>query len=236
MRFDQTTFAPTDAVSGGALAAAAAVPTSTESSLDRPRLLGTPEIISLHPLAVEILDGHRAHALGDDEGYRGYRGHVYRVLNFARALSANIDDRDAKLAIAAAFHDLDAFSALDYLSSSIRAQDAWLRQTGRQAWASELAVVIAEHHRLTPYRGPHAPLAEAFRRADLVDLSQGLIRDGIPRPYVKAVRAAFDVGSFFTRVVPRAIVRNLRQHPLDPFPHMRARRALATAGHTGAEH
>jgi HD domain-containing protein len=195
----------------------------------------TAEIIRLHPLVEEILDGHRAHARGDDAGYRGYRGHVYRVLNYARALAPDIDDRDAKLAIAAAFHDLDAFTALDYLASSIRAQDAWLRQTGRQAWASELAVVIAEHHRLTAYRGPHAPLAEAFRRADRADLSQGLIRGGVPRPYVKAVRASFDVGSFFTRVVPRAVARNLRRHPLDPLPNMRARRALAATGHTDAE-
>jgi hypothetical protein len=202
-----------------------------ESSVDRARLVRTPEIINLHPLVEEILDGHRDHARGDDAGYRGYRGHVYRVLNYARALSPDIDDRDDKLAIAAAFHDLDCFSALDYLCSSIRAQDAWLRQTGRQAWAPELAVVVAEHHRLTPYSGPHAQLAEAFRRADLADLSQGLICDSLPRDYVRAVRAAFDVGSFFTRVVPRAIGRNLRQHPLDPFPHMRARRALATAGH-----
>jgi hypothetical protein len=206
-----------------------------DETIELDRSGSTPDIITLHPLAEEILDGHRAHALGDDEGYRGYRGHVYRVLNYARALSPDSDDRDAKLAIAAAFHDLDAFTALDYLSSSIRAQDAWLTQTGRQAWASELAVVIAEHHRLTSYRGPHAPLAEAFRRADRVDLSQGLIRGGVPRRYVKAVRASFDVGTFFTRVVPRAIGRNLRQHPLDPFPNMRARRALAAAGHADAE-
>jgi len=199
------------------------------------RPVTTPEIIHSHPLVEEILEGHRDHARGDDAGYSGYRGHVYRVLNFARALVPDGDDRDDKLAIAAAFHDLDAFSALDYLAPSIRSQDAWLKQTGRQAWAPELAVVIAEHHRVTPYRGSHARLAEGFRRADLVDVSQGLIRSGIPREYVSAVRAAFDVGTFFTRVVPRMTVRNLRRHPLDPLPHMRARRALAQVGHAGAD-
>jgi hypothetical protein len=195
----------------------------------------TPEIIRTHPLAEEILDGHQDQAHGDRAGYSGYRGHVYRVLNFARGLAADLDDRDDKLAIAAAFHDLEAFSDLDYLATSIRAQDAWLTQTGRQAWSSELAVVIAEHHRLTPYRGGHARLAEAFRRADLVDVSQGLIRCGLPRTYVSTVRAAFGVGSFFTRVVPLAIVRNLRHHPVDPMPHMRAHRALAQSGHAGAD-
>ncbi len=197
--------------------------------------MGTPEILRTHPLVEEILDGHRAHACGDGAGYSGYRGHVYRVLNFARGLVAEDDDRDDKLAIAAAFHDLEAFGGLDYLAPSIRAQDAWLAQTGRQTWSTELAVVIAEHHRVTPYLGGHAHLAEPFRRADLVDVSQGLLRGGLPRSYVRAVRAAFDVGPFFTRVVPLAVVGNLRRRPFDPMPHLRAHRALAQAGHGGAD-
>ena len=193
-----------------------------------------PELVREHPLVEQILADHSEHACGDDAGWAGYRGHVYRVLNFARALAPDTDDgslRDEKLAIAGAFHDLDAFSSLDYLAPSIRAQDAWLRETGRDAWADELALMIAEHHRLTPYRGPHAPLVEAFRRADLVDVSQGLVRGGLPRTYVREVRAAFDVGNFFTKVVPRAVAMRLARRPWDPLPHMRARRALAEAGH-----
>ncbi|MGI8558297.1 MAG: HD family phosphohydrolase [Solirubrobacteraceae bacterium] len=197
--------------------------------------MATPEIIATHPLVEEILELHRDRANGDEQGYAGYRGHVYRVLNLARALAEDCDDRDDKLAIAAAFHDLEAFSALDYLGPSIRSQDAWLERTGRQAWAPELAVVVAEHHRLTRYRGGHARLAEAFRRADRADVSQGLIRSGIPREYLRAVRASFDVGAFFTRVVPQSVARNLLRHPLDPLPIVRARRALRQAGHAGAD-
>ncbi len=197
--------------------------------------MAIPDIIRTHPLVEEILDGHRDRARGDERAYAGYRGHVYRVLNFARALVPDGDDRDDKLAIAAAFHDIEAFGGLDYLGPSIRTQDAWLRRAGREAWASELAVVVAEHHRLTPYRGRHAHLAEAFRRADLVDVSQGLIRGGLPRGYVTEVRAAFDVGAFFTRVIPLLVLRRLRHRPLDPMPHLRARRALAQAGHGGAD-
>jgi hypothetical protein len=191
----------------------------------------TDDILETHPLVEEIFDGHRDHARGDDAGYRGYRGYAYRVLNMARAVAPDAPDRDDKLAVAAAFHDLDAFTSLDYLASSIRAQDAWLESTGRGDWGAELAVIVAEHHRLTPCRGPYAGLAEAFRRADLADLTQGLVCWGIPRSRVRAVRAAFDVGPFFTRVVPSAIVRNLLHHPLDPLPIVRARRALARAGH-----
>lgn len=195
----------------------------------------TPEILHEHPLVEQILDAHQDRSRGDEAGWNGYRGHVYRVLNLARALAPESPDRDDKLAIAGAFHDLEAFTSLDYLAPSIRAQDTWLRGTGRAAWADELAIVVAEHHRLTPYRGAHATLAEAFRVADFADVSQGLVHPGLPRAYVKAVRGAFDVGPFFTRLVPLAVVKRLVRHPLDPLPHMRARRALAQAGHEGAD-
>src|SRR5208283_1785743 len=134
----------------------------------------------------------------DDAGYDAYKAHVYRVVNFVRVLAPYGPDRDDKLAIAAAFHDLAAFDTLDYLVPSIQAQDAWLQETGRENWSDELALIVAEHHRLSRYgpTRPHAPLVEAFRRADLVDVSQGRIRFGIPNSYVKEVRAAFDVSVF----------------------------------------
>jgi HD domain len=125
------------------------------------------------PVAEEILESHRGHARGDDAGYDAYKAHVYRVVNFARALTPDAPDRDDKLAIAAAFHDLAAFDTLDYLVPSIEAQDAWLQQTGREAWSTELALIVAEHHRLSRYGSarPYAPLVEAVRKADLVDVS-----------------------------------------------------------------
>lgn len=197
--------------------------------------MATPELIREHPLVEQILDEHRDRAGGDESGWQGYRGHVYRVLNLARALAPETPERDEKLAIAAAFHDLEVFRSLDYLAPSIAGQDAWLARTGRAAWSDELALVVAEHHRLTPYRRAHAPLVEAFRRADLADVSQGLIHAGLSRAYVKAVRAAFDVGPFFTRVVPLSLAKRIVRHPLDPLPHMRARRGLSQSGHEGAD-
>lgn len=191
----------------------------------------TPEVVTSHALIDEVLAEHASHARGDAAGWAGYRGHVYRVFNYARVLVDDGDGRDEKLAIAAAFHDVEAFAGLDYLAPSIRVQDAWLERTGRGAWGDELAVVVAHHHKLTAYRGPHARLAEPMRRADLADVSQGLVVSGIPREHVRAVRAAIDVGPFFTRTVPRAAVRNLVRRPLDPLPHARAKRALKQSGH-----
>jgi hypothetical protein len=195
----------------------------------------TPELLRRLPLAEEILEAHRHRAHGDDAGYDAYKAHVYRVVNFARALTSDGPDRDDKLAIAAAFHDLAAFDTLDYLVPSIEAQDAWLQQTGREAWSDELALVVAEHHRLSGYgpTRPYASLVEALRRADLIDVSQGLIRFGIPKSYVKEVRAAFDASVFFKRVIPSGTLRAVRkfQHP----GFLRPGNALVRSGHEGAD-
>jgi hypothetical protein len=195
----------------------------------------TPEILRSLPLVDEILEAHRQRAHGDEAGYDAYRAHVFRIVNFARALTPHGPDRDDKLAIAAAFHDLAAFDTLDYLVPSIEAQDAWLRETGREDWSDELALMVAEHHRLSRYgpTRPHAPLVEAFRRADLVDVSQGLIRFGIPSSHVKEVRAAFDASVFFKRVVPSGALRTVRKLQLPGF--LFPSNALVRSGHEGVD-
>ncbi len=155
-------------------------------------------------------------------------------MNFGRALTPDGPDRDDKLAIAAAFHDIAAFDTLDYLVPSIEAQDAWLQQTGRES-SDELALVVAEHHRLSGYGStrPFAPLVEAVRRADLIDVSQGLIRFGIPSSYVKEVRAAFDASVFFKRVIPSGTLRAIRKFQQPGF--LRPSNALVRSGHEGAD-
>lgn len=195
----------------------------------------TPEIVYSVPLVEEILETHRDRARGDTAGYDAYKAHVYRVVNYARALTPDHDDRDDKLAIAAAFHDLAAFDTLDYLVPSIEAQDAWLQQTGREAWSDELALVVAQHHRLTKYGAsrPYALLVEAVRRADLIDVSQGLIRFGLPASYVNEVRATFDAGVFFKRVIPSGTVRAVRTLQLPGF--LLPGNALKRSGHRGAD-
>jgi len=195
----------------------------------------TPEILHSLPLADDILESHRQHAHGDDAGYDAYRAHVYRVVNFARALAPDAPDRDDKLAIAGAFHDLAAFDTIDYLVPSIEAQDTWLHETGRESWSGELALIVAQHHRLSRYAAtrPHAPLVEAFRRADLVDVSQGRIRFGIPSSYVTEVRSAFDASVFFKRVVPCGALRALRKLQLPGF--LLPANALARSGHEGLD-
>lgn len=193
------------------------------------------EIVRTLPLVEEILESNRHRAHGDDTGWDAYKAHVYRVVNFARALSPVVPDRDDKLSISAAFHDLAAFDTLDYLVPSIQAQDEWLHTTGRQAWSEELAVIIAEHHRLRRYgrTQPYAELTEAVRRADLIDVSQGLIRFGLPSDYVKEVRGTFDAKEFFRRVIPTGTLRAIRRRQQPGF--LRPTNALTRSGHAGAD-
>jgi hypothetical protein len=195
-----------------------------------------PEIVRSFPLAEEILESNRHRGRGDDAGWDAYKAHVYRVVNFARALCPEGPDRDDKLAISVAFHDLAAFDTLDYLVPSILAQDEWLEKTGREAWSDELALIVAEHHRLGEYgrNHPYAPLVEAVRRADLIDVSQGLLRFGLPRSYVKEVRTTFNASVFFRRVVPTGVLRAIRRRQQPGF--LRPGNALVRSAHGGADH
>src|SRR6266404_1005361 len=58
------------------------------------------------------------------------------------------------------------------------------------ALVPEVRSIILQHHKLTPYGGPFAATVEPFRRADLVDLSLGVVRSAVSPTQVRAVRAA----------------------------------------------
>jgi hypothetical protein len=71
------------------------------------------------------------------------------------------------------------------------------------------------------------------RRADLIDFSQGLVRFSLPSSYVKEVRATFDAGVFFKRVIPSGTLRAIRKFQQPGF--LRPRNALARSGHKGID-
>ena len=183
-----------------------------------------------HPLIDEILDARRDHARGQTAAFEGYRNHAHRVHNFAVAISSLAGEDDDKIAIAAAFHDLCAFDGLDYLEPSIEEAARYLRETGREAWDREVALTIAFHHRVRPYRGDHARLVEPFRRADWNDFTMGLVRYGIPRELRKAADAEFPVGDFVPKAVTRLALGWVPRHPLRPAPSFRGGAALRRTG------
>ena len=183
-----------------------------------------------HPLIDEILDARRAYARGDAAAFAGYRNHAHRVHNFARSIASLSADDEDKLAIAAAFHDLCAFDGLDYIEPSIEEAGRYLRQTGRAAWDREVALMIAFHHRVRPYRGAHQTLVEPFRRADWNDFTMGLVKGGIPRDVRRAAEVELPVRAFIPKAIVRLTLGWLPRHPLRPAPIFRGGAALRRSG------
>ncbi len=108
----------------------------------------------------------------------GYRGHVCRVIELA-AKQVPLDSSSATLlGIAAFFHDAGIWmdGTFDYLPSSIERATHHLRDISHDqpADADLVRAIIHEHHRQR--RAIHDnPLVEAFRRADLTDVSLGIV-------------------------------------------------------------
>lgn len=154
--------------------------------------------------------------------FSAYRNHCCRVLQLACAFAGAMPDDQEKIAIAAAFHDLGIweFSTFDYLDGSQALARRYLVKQGLPAWTSEVEAMIGWHHKLTPYRGEHTRLVEAFRKADWIDVSLGLLRCGLPKAVIASARAAFPNRGFHG-CLARLTLRRLRSHPLSPLPMMR---------------
>jgi len=167
------------------------------------------QIIERHPVIEDIL-GTWAEALGNARA--GYSGHAYRVFNIARRVIGTDDNNDA-LAIAAAFHDLGIWSdkTFDYLAPSI----ARAREYRADALIAEL---IDNHHRLRRIR--NSAIVEAFRQADLVDVTAGLYRAGTSRQFLRELTTAFPYSGFHGILIKTALAWFVR-HPLRPFPMLR---------------
>ena len=90
---------------------------------------------------------------------------------------------------------------------------------GHAGWLPEVQTIIEQHHKLTRYRGPFERAVETFRRADLVDVSLGLVRFGLPPSQVRAVRKAFPNAWFHRRLLVLTARQFLRD-PLRPLPMM----------------
>jgi hypothetical protein len=154
--------------------------------------------------------------------YDAYRNHLYRMVNFCFALAEPDATGQHKIAVAACFHDLGLWThdTLDYLRPSAALAREWLQAQGHADWAEEIDAMIDLHHRFRPWRVPGGELVEAFRKADLVDVSLGMIRFGLPRRFVADVRAAFPNAGFHKRLV-QLTLRQLRRNPLRPLPMMK---------------
>jgi hypothetical protein len=166
------------------------------------------------PTIDDVLDDH-ATALRDD--FAGYRNHVYRIVNLCVAMAGQSELE--KIAVAAVFHDLGIWTngTFDYLAPSIALAHDYLVARACNGWTAEIEGMIADHHKITRSAADPDSLIEAFRRADWIDVTRGLRKFGIPRPFIARLFETWPDAGFHWRLVTLTLDR-FRRHPLTPLP------------------
>ncbi len=154
--------------------------------------------------------------------FDGYRNHVVRMVAFCLLLRPCTAEEQRKIELAACFHDIGIWIAdtLDYLPPSLPPARTYLAANGLDDWTTEIEQMILLHHKIRPVKGNVSPLVELFRKADLVDFSLGLFRQGLPANQVNAVKAWLPNAGFHKGLMRRLAARLLR-HPFNPFPMMK---------------
>ncbi len=185
------------------------------------------KVVVNYPLVDEILEQYRDVIKYD---YVGYRNHITRMLNFCRYLLPDITDEESmKIQVAAVFHDIALWThdRVDYLVPSYQDCHLWLENQGLSEWKEEIQIIIDMHHLISEYSGPYAKLAEAFRKADLVDFSLGVFRMGISRSFIKDVKSVIPNAGFHKALVKFTFIQ-LGRNPFKPFPMMRVKNIYKT--------
>jgi hypothetical protein len=161
-----------------------------------------------------ILEKHRS-KFGKD--CQAYKNHCYRVLNLAVVYSDKSSVSLEKIAIACAFHDLAIWvhQTFDYIGPSVSMARAYLAQEGKFFWSDEISQMISEHHKVSRCHG--FPLAEAFRKADWIDVSLGAVRFGLDRQDIKALYKAFPAHRFHLGLI-QLTVNHFIKNPSNPLP------------------
>ena len=176
-------------------------------------------VVRQSALLDELLAGYKPQLALD---YDAYRNHCMRLFNFCMALAGDDKAAEDKIAIAAVFHDLGIWTenTLDYLAPSQLLAQRYLEKSFKASWCKEIDAMISEHHKITRYKENPAWLVEAFRKADLIDLSGGLIRFRLPDDFVSDVLDAYPNAGFH-KILARLAIKRLKTNPSSPLPMMK---------------
>ncbi|NHC37280.1 hypothetical protein [Scytonema millei] len=180
------------------------------------------KIITECHLIDDILEPRRE-TFSSKSDFVGYRNHCLRMLNFVLCLSKPEVDREEKIAIATALHDLTIFPdrTVAYLEPAVELAELYLTSINRQEWSAEIAAMIRNHHKIRTYKGEFANLVESMRQADWIDVSFGKLRFGLPKSYVREVHQAFPTYSFYPSAIAKVLGSYAIKHPLNPLPILR---------------
>jgi small-conductance mechanosensitive channel len=172
------------------------------------------------PLLEEILAKYKD-VVGED--FQPYKNHVYRIVNFCFQLKQDVDaEQEEKIIIAACFHDLGIWTndTVDYLQPSIVLAKEYLKRRNLEEWSVEIELMIDMHHKFRKYADDNHPLVELFRRADLVDVSLGIVKFSLSTDYIKNVKIEFPNAGFHKRLI-QLTIREFFRNPLKPLPMMK---------------
>jgi hypothetical protein len=142
------------------------------------------------PRIEELLAPYRS-LIGDD--FDGYRNHVYRCTTYAMHFLGNATEYEQIVETAFVYHDIGLWTdrELAYLEPS---EAVALHDNDKYGWGLDpnaLRGAIHWHHKVFTYKGLHADVIEACRKADWIDATQGWCRKGIPRSAIAKVESTF---------------------------------------------
>lgn len=155
--------------------------------------------------------------IGDDIGYIN---HTKRMFLYAQELYPFNEEEAQKFAIALALHDLGIWTegSFDYLEPSVALAQDYLHKNKLEAYESDVSAMIDLHHKLTPIK--NKPLAELFRKVDMIDVYWGLISFGIHKNKMKEIKTAYPNNGFHLTLV-KWFTRRLLTKPWSPMPMLK---------------
>jgi hypothetical protein len=150
----------------------------------------------------------------------GYVNHTKRMLLYALELEKLKYEQIEKFIIAASFHDLGIWTenSFDYLKPSIELARYYLQEHDKMVYEDDVIQMIDEHHKQTPIK--NNDLAELFRKADLIDVSWGLISFGIDAKKIQEIKKAFPNNGFHKTLIKWAW-RQFKKEPYRPMPMLK---------------
>lgn len=158
-------------------------------------------------------------AIGND--YNAYRNHVYRVYHLTLLLhqqDLSIEENEY-LCIALAFHDMGVWThhTMDYLPPSTDLALFYMNENEMKNTAL-VSQLIGEHHKISKHNNA---LVESVRKADLTDLSFGIIGSNLPKSFYQNLVIDFPHLGFQKMITKKLLVYAFK-HPFRPFPMMKA--------------
>ena len=162
-----------------------------------------------------ILENYEA-VIGED--FIAYKNHCYRVFNYMKLMDLT-EREEEQCSVMLPFHDLGIWTnkTMDYLPSSIQLAINYIQNKNLDIEENLIENFIGNHHRVFKNKGT---LEEKIRKADLIDLSFGIIRFGISKKNIKEIKTEFPANKFqketYKKVFKHAWL-NLR----NPFPMLK---------------